>query len=238
MFNELNVLFKLPTVPDVLAVNKAWFKTISGWASNALECDDFCGVQSRPSDCTDFCFVVFLGLMAASSGYTGFLPTTINHDYVEFPSMHQVRYTAHELMSVYPIVRSVGLRYFLNLRYIAEYFLVEPRYLWRCYVDSLPRLFGPNSFDLSQSFLCSLPTSTFMEFFVLRRWSAEDIIDYCCAHPRSDTDFINLLEVREKELVKIARILRDHSRQLMFIPSVAALSMQLTPIITYFQLVI
>ena len=78
------------------------------------------------------------------------------------------------------------------------------------------------------------PQSEFDKFLV-SRMSGHDIVEYFSAHPNIDTDFINWFEIPQKKLVKMSEYMAENRQRFKSVPSLAALSMTLAPILLYNQ---
>ena len=79
-----------------------------------------------------------------------------------------------------------------------------------------------------------IPQSGLDEVFV-QRLSVDDIVVYFAAHPDIDTDFINWFDIPQKKLVELVKYMAKRQKRLKSIPSLAALSMTLAPVLLYNQ---
>ena len=211
----------------IVAIDKHWFAGISTWANAITTCPDSSsmGVRPVPPGCSEYCFVVLIGLLAAACGDISFLPT-FKHGYAEFQSLFHVAFPGH---GVAPTVGTFDNRKVLNFGPVIGYFGLKESTVFQCYVQSLARVQGGRTMDLKALLFC-LPPSAFDVVQLLL--DATDLLDYLCLHPAMNPDFEAWGQLPRTTMLQLALKIERFRDQLKSVPSVVLFSMQLAPALT------
>lgn len=204
----------------IMAVNSEWFKLISGWYAAFLACADSSRIVMHkiPQSCSEYCFVVLFGLMAAAYGDPGFLPTFQGAAQTEIQSTYKLKPSLNDMRGTF------ARRMLLNFENVVKYLGLFEGVVLRCFKYCLPRYVGTNA-CIPTALLCCIPVSEFEESLI-DSVSGTTIIEYLCTNPKVDVNFELWDKLPRATMIDLSYILKEHRHELKCIESVAAFSMQ------------
>ena len=211
-----------------IAIDKKWLIKVSGFMQGMNACNDqsTLGVQNIPDQCDEMGFVLFLGLLAASSGDTGFLPT-FKSGYIEIQGTLNVCWDTVK----FPCINLFNGKKCVDLRPVAAYFMVDPMALQRCYVQTMPRIFHTGGcLGLAESVLFCIPVSA-LEATFSKSLNAVALIDFFYVHPKADARVVPWHAISYETAEEISKILQENHIVFKSIESIASMSMLLSPVL-------